>query len=140
MYNTKYYFIHRDTESRKKYNVAGLIEKYDFGYALSYNAMKVQYDTYSDALRKELNISEEKKVEEMSDSVAPKSLEEEPEMEMRCMMVPKVKKEVEATTTMKVEDTEKVPETTEKVTKEEKAVETSTEKKIVEVKKMSEKN
>lgn len=77
--------------------------------------MKAQYDEYSDILRKELYPEVEEKVEE------PKSTVEviQPEMEMKCMMVPKVKE----VTKEKVEDKVKVEIAKEEVKMEEKKIE-----------------
>lgn len=82
--------------------------KYKMGYALSFNALKAEYDEYSDVLKKQLYPVEEVKpdveeikpteevtketVEEATDKVKvakEESKPEEPEMEMKCVMVPK---------------------------------------------------
>lgn len=107
-----FYSYSRNTSGRKKFDIAALSKKHGFGYALSFNGLKATYDEYADVLRKELYPEEktaemEKNVEDMPKEI---TTEAEPEMEMKCVMVPKVKdempKEVKEMTKEEVKDNE----------------------------------
>lgn len=86
------YLFSRNTSGRKKFDIAALSKKHGFGYALSFNGLKATYDEYADVLRKEL-YPEEKTVE-VEEKAEEMTTEAVPEMEMKCVMVPKVKDEM----------------------------------------------